>query len=166
MNNLDILLVAAIVIGFITGYFKGLISQLSTGAGIVIGIMQAILFYTTISEKIMSATGWSHFACNLLAFVGIIIIAVLIFKIAGWLISALLKVIHLNFINKILGALFSTCIAILLVVGATISTQSLLPGVEMFGKESQSKSKIYKYAQDATLSALGEVKKEINEKKQ
>ena len=57
MNNLDIILIVAIIIGFAIGYFKGLISQLSFGVGIVIGLFQAVIFYKSAGARIESLTG-------------------------------------------------------------------------------------------------------------
>ena len=119
MNNLDIVLIVALIIGFAIGYFKGLISQLSFGVGIVIGLLQAVLFYAPVAQRIQSATGWESIVCTAAAFIGIILAVILLFKIAGWIVSALLKAIHLAFIDRILGAVLSTVIAILLVVGIT-----------------------------------------------
>ena len=57
MNSLDIILMVAMFLGFAIGYFKGLISQLSFGVGIVLGLFQAIIFYKAIGARIESLTG-------------------------------------------------------------------------------------------------------------
>ena len=45
MNSLDIILMVAMFLGFAIGYFKGLISQLSFGVGIVLGLFQDYYTY-------------------------------------------------------------------------------------------------------------------------
>jgi membrane protein required for colicin V production len=164
MNNLDIVLIVALFLGFAIGYIKGLISQISFGAGVVIGLLQAVLFYTTLAERIQDATGWDNFVCTIIAFIGIILAVVIIFKILGWLLSALMKAIHLGVIDRILGALLSTIIAMLLVVGITNTANTVLPELELFSRTTQKQSMLYSKVQDMTLSILGKVKKEIDEK--
>lgn len=158
MNNLDIILIVALFIGFAIGYFKGLISQLTFGAGIIIGLLQAIFFYPVVAQKIAEATAWNEVLCKVLAFIGIIIAVVLVFKIIGWLLSTLLKAICLGFIDKILGALFSMLVAALLVVGATNAISSLIPDIDMFSKTTQQQTVLYKHVQNATFAIIGEVK--------
>ncbi|MBR2638104.1 MAG: CvpA family protein [Bacteroidaceae bacterium] len=159
MNNLDIVLTIALFIAFVVGYYKGLISQLSFGVGIVIGLLQAVLFYPTLSAKIEGATGWSEVICSVTAFIGIILAVVIVFKIAGWLISSLLKAICLQFIDRILGSLLSCTIAMLLIVGITTAGNTILPEIELFKKTTQENSLLYKHVQDFTLTIIGEVKK-------
>ncbi len=164
MNNLDIVLIVALIIGFAIGYFKGLISQLSFGVGIVIGLLQAVLFYAPVAQRIQSATGWESIVCTAAAFIGIILAVILLFKIAGWIVSALLKAIHLAFIDRILGAVLSTVIAILLVVGITNAGNAIMPEIKLFSRTTQKESMLYNKVQNITLSILGELKKDIDEK--
>lgn len=164
MNNLDIVLIVALIIGFAIGYFKGLISQLSFGVGIVIGLLQAMLFYAPVAQRIQSATGWESIVCTAAAFIGIILAVILLFKIAGWIVSALLKAIHLAFMDRILGAVLSTVIAILLVVGITNAGNAIMPEIKLFSRTTQKESMLYNKVQNITLSILGELKKDIDEK--
>ena len=159
MNNLDIVLIIALLIGFVIGYFKGLISQLSFGVGIVVGLIQGVLFYPALSVKIQDATGWSEMLCSIAAFVGIILASIVIFKLLGVIIAALLKAIHLQIIDRILGALLSTVIAMMLIVGVVNSTKTLGVEIELFNKTTQQNSMLYKHVQEITLSIIGEVKK-------
>lgn len=164
MNNLDIVLIVALFLGFAIGYIKGLISQISFGAGVVVGLLQAVLFYDSLSQKIQNATGWESIICSIIAFVGIILAIVIIFKIIGWLLSALIKAIRLGFIDRILGALLSTVIATLLVVGITNLANTIMPELKLFSRTTQKQSMLYSKVQNFTLSILGDVKKEIDEK--
>ena len=77
MNHLDIVLIIVLLVGFTAGYYKGLIKQLSFGAGIALGLLQAILFYPQVAQQIEEKTQWHSWICVVLAFVGIIMITVL-----------------------------------------------------------------------------------------
>ena len=159
MNNLDIILIVAMIVGFAIGYFKGLISQLTFVAGIVLGLFQSVLFYKAASVRIASLTGWDEIICSILAFVSIIAMVLLAVKILGWLLQMLLNAINIGFIDKILGALFSCAISMMLIVGAANASHSLSLGIAVFDKTTQEDSTLYKYVQDATFSLIGEVKK-------
>ena len=158
MNNLDIILVIALFIGFIMGYFKGLIKQLTFAAGIIIGLLQAVFFYPVVSQKILTATEWGSTVCNITAFISIIITIVLIFKIFGWLLSAILRALCLGFIDKILGALFSSGVAAIIIVGGVNAANKLLPDIELTNKTTQEQSVLYKHVQNEVFSVIGEVK--------
>ena len=159
MNNLDIILIVAIITGFAIGYFKGLISQLSFGVGIVIGLFQAVIFYKSAGARIESLTGWDSIICSIVAFASIVVLVLLIVKILGWLLQMLLDAIHLGLIDKILGALFSCIIATMLIVGAVNASNSLSLGIKAFDKTTQESSMLYKYVQDTTFSLIGKMKK-------
>ena len=56
MSTLDIIFTVVLGIGFIVGWYKGIITQLSLGAGIIIGLLQAILFYQAAGTTIQRFT--------------------------------------------------------------------------------------------------------------
>ncbi len=159
MNSLDIILMVAMFLGFAIGYFKGLISQLSFGVGIVLGLFQAIIFYKVIGARIESLTGWDSIICSIVAFVSIIVLVLIVVKIIGWLFQILLDAIKLGFIDKILGGIFGCIISMTLIVGAVNASQVLSLKINAFDKTTQENSTLYKYVQEATFSLIGEMKK-------
>lgn len=159
MNSLDIILMVAMFLGFAIGYFKGLISQLSFGVGIVLGLFQAIIFYKAIGARIESLTGWDSIICSIVAFVSIIVLVLIVVKIIGWLFQILLDAIKLGFIDKILGGIFGCIISMTLIVGAVNASQVLSLKISAFDKTTQENSTLYKYVQEATFSLIGEMKK-------
>ena len=159
MNNLDIILLVAMVVGFAIGYFKGLISQLSFGVGIILGLFQAVIFYKAAGGRIESLTGWDSIICSIIAFVSIIVLVLLVVKLIGCLLQFLLDAIKLGFIDKILGGIFSCVISMMLIVGAANASHALSLGINAFDKTTQESSTLYKHVQDATFSFIGEMKK-------
>ena len=51
MNTLDIILLVAVGIGALFGLISGLVKQLSFGAGIAIGLLQATIFYPRAADR-------------------------------------------------------------------------------------------------------------------
>ncbi len=165
MNELDIILLIFVALGCIYGYISGFISQLTFGAGIVLGLLQAVIFHDELSMRIEAATGWGALICTILSFVAIIVLTLIVFKIISVFINAVLKLIHLKFVDKILGSLFSTFVAMVLLVAVVESGHKLFPGVKIFGKTSQRASLFYKDVKGTVTVFLSEIKKDIDEKK-
>ena len=126
MNTLDTIFVVAVGLGFVIGCCKGIISQLSFGAGIIIGLLQAILFYRPVGIKVSQYTGWESMVCNIVAFVLVIVLVMLVFKL-----------ISLGFIDRILGGLFTGAITALLFVGVVLLVGMIDENIALFGKTSQ-----------------------------
>ena len=145
MNTLDIILLIVAIIGFAYGYFKGIIKQLTLGAGIIIGLLLAMLYYPAGSEIVKGWTNLQDWLCIPIAFAAILMCSVLLLKVIGVLLSGLLKLVHLGFIDSIVGAVFSTIIGIMLFVGAVNLTSSISPDNKYTGKTSQEESLLYKH---------------------
>lgn len=138
MNTLDTIFVVAVGLGFVIGCCKGIISQLSFGAGIIIGLLQAILFYRPVGIKVSQYTGWESMVCNnIVAFVLVIVLVMLVFKLIGLLLKWIIKQISLGFIDRILGGLFTGAITALLFVGVVLLVGMIDENIALFGKTSQ-----------------------------
>ena len=161
MNTLDFALVAILLIGFIYGYFKGIIKQLSFGAGIVLGLLQAVLFYPTVTVWIKEQTQWTDLVAIPVAFVAILASVVIIFKVAGVILSGILKACHLRYIDSILGAIFSSFITMFVFVGVVTLSEKFLPENDYTGKTSQNKSLLYKHTKILTSLIIDEAEKKI-----
>ena len=161
MNTLDIILIIVAAAGFGYGYFKGIIKQLTLGAGIVLGLLLAMLYYPAGSEIVKGYTNLQDWLCIPIAFAIILLCTTLLLKVIGVLLSGLLKLIHLGFIDSILGALFSTIIGIMLFVGAVNITNSIKPENRYTGKTSQKNSLLYKHTQIFTSLIIDKAEKNI-----
>ena len=95
MNTLDIILLAAAGIGMIYGLKAGLVKQLTLGAGVIIGLLQATIFYQQAGDEINRLSGWDTWICNTLGFIVILLAIAVVINIAGLLLRWLLKIILL-----------------------------------------------------------------------
>ncbi len=161
MNTLDIALVIITVVGFAYGYFKGLIKQLSFGAGIALGLLQAVLFYPTVTVWIKEYTQWADWIAVPAAFIAILVCVVLLFKVAGAILAGILNFCHLSFIDSILGAAFSTLVGMFIFVGAVALTENIMPDNRYTGKTSQEQSLLYKHTKILTSLIIDEAEKKI-----
>ena len=93
MNTLDIILLVAAGIGMIYGFKSGLVKQLTLGAGTIIGLLQATIFYQQAGDEINRLSGWDTWICNALGFIAILLAVTVVINIVGFLLRLLLKAV-------------------------------------------------------------------------
>jgi membrane protein required for colicin V production len=159
MNTLDIILLVAVGIGALFGLISGLVKQLSFGAGIFIGLLQATLFYPKASEWIREFTGWESLVCAILGFLAIFAATALVINLLGITLKWLLKAILLGWLDRVLGAIFSVVIAMCIVVMAVNISQGIAPDNKITGKTAQNESLLYEKVAEVTFLIIDEAKK-------
>jgi membrane protein required for colicin V production len=105
MNLLDFLILIPIVWGFIRGLTKGLIIELATLAGLILGILAAYYFATEVSELIRSYFTFSDRTARTIAYILIFVAVMIIAYIIGKIIEKTVDLIALGWLNKLLGAI-------------------------------------------------------------
>ena len=166
MNTLDIVLLTVVGIGILFGLISGLVKQLSFGAGVIIGLLQATIFYPRAAAMLQGYTGWDNLICTVLGFVIVFIAVALFINIAGTILRWLLKAILLGWLDRTLGAIFSAIVAIgVFVLGVNIS-ESIAPDNSITGKTSQEESLLYNKVAKVTFLVIEEAKKIDEEKEQ
>lgn len=165
MNTLDIVLLVAAGIGMLFGLKSGLVKQLSFGAGIAIGLLQATIFYPRTTAWLQRLTGWENLICTILGFISIVLLSVIVINLIGVILRWLLKAVLLGWVDRIAGAIFSTIIALGIVVLVVNISESIIPNNKITGKTSQEKSLLYNEVSKVTFLIIEEAKK-IDEKKE
>lgn len=163
MNTLDIILLAAAGIGMLYGFKTGLVKQLTLGAGVVIGLLQATIFYQQAGNWINELSGWDSWICNALGFAAILIAIAIIINLAGTILRWLLKIILLGWVDRILGAVFSIFVAAALVAFGVKISNSIFPDNKITGQTEQENSVLYKKVAELTFTIIEEVKEEVKE---
>ena len=164
MNTLDIIFAAVVVIAFFIGCYKGIIQQLTLGAGIVIGLLQAILFYPTLGSKLAEWIGWPAIVCNILAGILIFAFVVGLLNVIGSIIRWFFRLILLGFADRLLGGLLCGAVSTLLFVGVVSVINKIDDTNAIFGKTSQENSMLYKPMRKLSVTFIEEMKKGIHEK--
>jgi membrane protein required for colicin V production len=117
MNTLDIIFL--IVVGVTTAYgiWKGMISQVLSIAGIVVGYILASHYYIIVAEKLKFTDPTLG---KILSFVIIFIACIIAAAILSWLLNKVFKLPGLGMINSFLGGIVGFAKGLLLVIVATI----------------------------------------------
>ena len=163
MNTLDIILLVATGIATIYGLKTGLVKQLTLGAGVIIGLLQATIFYQQAGTWINELSGWDSWICNTLGFTAILLAVAAVINIVGLILRWLLKIILLGWIDRILGALFSMFIGIIIVAFGVKISNNLFPENKITGQTSQEESLLYKEVAEITFTIIEEVKEEVKD---
>ena len=161
MNLLDVLLLAMMTIGFLIGYQVGAVRQISFGAGIGIGLLQAIVLYPKVGVWMLDKTGWPDWICATIAFALILTAVITLIHIAGGIVLSILKILHLRTVERIIGALFFTYIATLLLAAIVHISDRFSPDNMVLGKTSQRESLLYKEIVGRSIWVIEEAKQEL-----
>lgn len=103
MNFFDILTIVALVWAIVSGWRSGLVSQILSLGGIVLGIILSIIYGAAVGEMLHIDARFSVVAGFLITFVATLIAATILAR----LLSKTLKFIGLGWINTLLGILLS-----------------------------------------------------------
>ena len=155
----------AIGIGILVGLTSGLVKQLSFGAGIILSLFQATIFYPQAAAWLQGHTEWNNLICTIAGFVIVFFATTLIINVIGLLLRWLLKTIKLGWLDRTLGAVLSAIIAMGVVVFGVNISEGIVPDNKITGKTSQEESLLYNKVAEVTFLIIEEAKK-IDEKKE
>lgn len=119
MGSFEIILIIAIAIGLFYGYYRGLIDQLTFGAGIVFALAQSSALLPAFTDLVDDAIGLGHYISMAIGFALLLVVSIVVFRLLGKVLSVILETLHLGIVNKIGGALFSAYIAYLVVTAVS-----------------------------------------------
>lgn len=115
MTVLDWIIVAIISIGAILGFTKGFIRQLASIVGLVVGLLVARALFASVGEKLAEELGTSLTFAQVVAFILIWLLVPLVFLLLASALTRVIEIVHLGFVNRILGAALGALKCILLV---------------------------------------------------
>lgn len=154
MGILDIILLILLIPGVISGLRRGFTKEVLDLLALVIGIWAACHYHISLADSFRSSVSMDPRLLNIICFAGIFAFTLLIFGLIGILISKVLDIITLGWLNHLLGFVFGV-IKSALVIGLIIIVFESLNGVfELVSPETLKGSLIYGYIKDFTLMIL------------
>ena len=115
MTTIDIIILIVIGAGAVMGLFKGVIKQLATIAGLIVGLIAAKALYMSLAEKLCPTITDSMTFAQIISFIMIWIAVPLGFTLISSLFSRALDAISLGWVNRLLGMLLGALKYIILV---------------------------------------------------
>ncbi len=108
MSQIDIILIIPLLWGAVMGFKKGLVLELASLVGLILGIYGAIKFSDYTAEKLVEFVDitqqWLGLISFLVTFVGIVLGVFL----AARVLNKALKLVALGTVNRVLGLVFGT----------------------------------------------------------
>jgi membrane protein required for colicin V production len=157
MNTLDIIITAIVCVTAASGLWKGLVRQIFSLGGVILGYLIAREYYDRLSQFIPAADAGMK---KVISFAGIFVFFILAAAIAGWFINRLLKSADLNWINRIGGGAVGFLKGVLIVVIITVLLLAFLPADSGILRE----SKLLPYAVMASRMLNSVIPKDMKDK--
>jgi membrane protein required for colicin V production len=117
MNWLDIVIIIVLAIQTFTGLSQGFIKALLGLVGLIVGIILAGRFYENLGSGPFSFISNPDIA-NAAAFIVILLAVWAVFSIVATLLTKLVTVVFLGWVNKLAGAVFGLLMGVLFVGSA------------------------------------------------
>ena len=120
MNSLDYILVIPLLYGLYRGFTKGLILELASLLALTLGIYGALHFSSFVFEFLSSYFEIKTVYLQGTSYAFTFLIIVMLISFTGKILTMLIKLVALGFINRIMGAIFGG-IKVLLILSVFIS---------------------------------------------
>jgi len=140
MTLLDILLAIPLLFLIFIGWKKGLVREVATLAGVLVGIWASI----HLSQKVAPLLGLDGESALLIAFIVTFLAALVLTYLLGRCIEGLMKAVKLSVANRLAGAVLGAAEA-LCILAVLLNFLVMIDGNEMILKpETKNKSLLYK----------------------
>ncbi len=165
MGILDIILWALIAIGVIEGLLKGVLKQIAWIVGLIVGLLVARGLYSMLGETVAPMVGVPVTIANILAFILIWIIVPIGFLGVAMLLTKALKAIHLDWLNRVLGAVLGALKFILLAGMLIHAIEFVDPKEGIVTEELKSESMLYHPVRESVSIIMPVIEKQWNQLK-
>ncbi len=106
MNWIDLIIVVLLILALVTGFINGFVKEVASLAGLILGIWGAIKFSSFTAAKLYDWFDMTGQYVGIIAFIITFGIIVVIIHFIGILADKLVDAVSLGFLNRILGIVF------------------------------------------------------------
>ena len=149
MNTLDWIILIILGVGFLVGFAKGVIRQIFSLGGLVLGIVLGTLLYKPFAGMLQNVLDISDRAACIAAFVTILVVVPIVCGLLGRAFSRVVHAANLGFIDRILGAVFGT-FNVILVLGLIIKLMVITGYSDKIDSEERKQSGLYQKVCDVS----------------
>jgi membrane protein required for colicin V production len=151
MNWIDLIIVILIVLSVISGFSNGLVKEVASLAGLILGIWGAIKFSSFTAMKLNEWFDMTGQYIGIIAFVITFCAIVIIIHFIGVLADKVVDAVSLGFLNRLLGMVFGA-IKNILILSVIFSVLNAIDARRHFLPESVGESKFYQPISDIVPS--------------
>ena len=106
MNFVDVMLLIIIGVFLLKGLLRGLVKELCSLVGLIVGSLLAFRFHGPLAESMVKAFSLPASVCVVLAFLAIFLSILLVFGLIGMLLSKYVKLLYVGGLNRVAGGIF------------------------------------------------------------
>ena len=106
MIFLDWVILAVLGVGFVGGFFKGVIRQVFSLGGLILGVVLGSLLYKPFAGFLMNILNIADKTACIVAFILILLVVPIVCSLLGKLLAKVVHASNLGFFDRVLGALF------------------------------------------------------------
>jgi membrane protein required for colicin V production len=114
MNWIDAIIVIILIISFVTGFIHGLVKEVASLAGLILGIWGAIKFSAFTAAKLYDWFDMTGQYVGIIAFLVTFGMIVVVIHFIGIIADRLVDAVALGFLNRILGMIFGVFKSVLI----------------------------------------------------
>jgi membrane protein required for colicin V production len=159
MNWIDLIIVVLIILSVVSGFTNGLVKEVASLAGLILGIWGAIRFSSFTAAKLYDWFDMSGQYVGITAFIVTFCVIVVIIHFIGILADKIVDAVSMGFLNRLLGMFFGA-IKNILIMSVIFSVLNAIDARRPFlSKEKIEESKLYNPISDivpAIFPVLGE----------
>ena len=159
MNILDIIILICLIPAVIHGLRKGLISQVISIASIVFGVWASVKFAVLASDWLAKYINAPEQTLKIVAFVLIMIAVFVALGLIGKVLEGVIKLVTLNWINKLAGMCFSVLKCLLILGLLAMAFDSLNETFELVKPEVIADSSLYPFIKEGADVIFPQLKK-------
>lgn len=160
---LDILIALPLLIGFIRGLMRGLVTEFIAITAVILGCVGAKIWGATISAWLQAQFTWPQPVCDVTSYALLFIAIALALNMLGRLFTRLLSAIHLGFLNRLLGAVFGTLKWSIIVLTLVFLVDKLDSQFRFMQEELKQKSITYQPAVKTANACLSFIRSELGQ---
>ena len=158
MTTIDVIILILVGLGVVQGLMKGAIKQLAVVVGFIAGLLLARALFGMLAERIAPMIGASMTVAQVLSF---FIIWIIVPIGCGWIASVItsaLDVIHLGWLNRLLGGIIGAVKVMLFVALVIHAIEYIDTKEEFISKSNKEVSLLYMPVRDLTSQLFPEIK--------
>lgn len=164
MNTIDIVLALILLYGLVRGFFRGLLAEVASLVGIVLGIYGAIHFSHLLAGFFSKNMGWDSQYVNLIAFAITFVLIVFLISLAGRVLTKIAAFAALGLVNKFLGGAFGLIKVAFLVSVVIMFFKATNEEIDIISEESLERSVLYEPIESIAPILLPSILREAEER--
>jgi membrane protein required for colicin V production len=143
VSYIDIIILLFLLYGAYRGFSRGLIVEVATLAGLVLGVYMAVRYSSYTENFLRDFLNFSSRYISYVALAVTFILVVILVYIVGKLLTKLVDIISLGLVNKLLGTALGVAKYFLIVCVLLLVTDALNEKFQFISEETRQKSLLF-----------------------